>query len=103
MGHATCIKDALQIVKEGGAKASFRKPGTDCPAGQNGVYGFPLETIEEEDIARFAEDHSGNQYDRGAILVMRFKGAILKGSLYAFSRHLFWNNWFVFFWRIKTI
>lgn len=79
IGHSTGIKEALNIVKEGGARPSFR-PKCDCPAGQNGVYCFPLKSLEEEDIARFTEDHSGNTYDRGAIVIMRFKGAILKGN-----------------------
>ena len=79
LGHATGIKEALSIVKDGGANASFR-PKCDCPAGENGVYCFPLKTLDEEDIARYVKNHSGNTYDRGAIVIMKFTGAILKGN-----------------------
>ena len=79
LGHSTGIKEALSIVKDGGARPSFR-PKCDCPAGEGGVYCFPLKTLDEEDIARYVKNHSGNTYDRGAIVIMKFTGAILKGK-----------------------
>ena len=37
-------------------------------------------SLDNEDVARFVKDHSGNQYDQGAIVVMQIKGGIMKGT-----------------------
>ena len=37
-------------------------------------------SLDYEELARFVKDHAGNQYDRGAVLVMQIKGGIMKGN-----------------------
>ena len=43
MGHSTSIQEVLKIVKDGCAQpGEYIRGKNDCPAGRNGVYGFPL-------------------------------------------------------------
>ena len=82
IGHSTSVKKGLEIMIQGSIEPSVPPLSGNgpphCPAGHPGVYGFPLDSTSEEDVAKFMLDP--NAYKKGCVVILKVWGAIVKGS-----------------------